>query len=281
MEVERDQYSFATAPTAQSGRAHQSRKAGGTGWAPRPERRAARGGGLAAGCLRSDSARDVGALIRQGASEAPASARRAFGAVQTRERENGDQEDGGGPQLRDRVRHPPWQQTLRRARCTAPPLHFACRGVESVCGYVCCVCVRRARAAVGLRDPRGGGRRLFPETRELLDEEEEIADLTITNTEIASSLPLQMLLYFNVQYSLFWGLITLSLMVFKVLCMCATAAAFQPLSLPPSLSRYTRNHTCAAAAAHLRQERRVWPWRARLCVCARGSRRRPQDCCMI
>lgn len=57
--------------------------------------------------------------------------------------------------------------------------------------------------------------RLFPETRELLDEEEEIADLTITNTEIASSLPLQMLLYFNVQYSLFWGLITLSLMVFK------------------------------------------------------------------
>lgn len=147
------------------------------------------------------------------------------------------------------------------------------------------MCVVYVCAALALRwayaTPRGGGRRLFPETRELLDEEEEIADLTITNTEIASSLPLQMLLYFNVQYSLFWGLITLSLMVFKVLCMCATAAAFQPLSLPPSLSRYTRNHTCAAAAAHLRQERRVWPWRARLCVCARGSRRRPQDCCMI
>lgn len=60
-------------------------------------------------------------------------------------------------------------------------------------------------------------RRLFPETRELLDEEEEMTgELTITNTEIASSLSLQMLLYFNVQYSLFWGLITLSLMVFSV-----------------------------------------------------------------
>lgn len=109
------------------------------------------------------------------------------------------------------------------------------------------MCVVYVCAALALRwayaTPRGGGRRLFPETRELLDEEEEIADLTITNTEIASSLPLQMLLYFNVQYSLFWGLITLSLMVFKVLCMCATAAAFQSLSLPPSLSRYTRNHT--------------------------------------
>jgi len=58
--------------------------------------------------------------------------------------------------------------------------------------------------------------RLFPETRELLDEEEEMTgELTITNTEIASSLSLQMLLYFNVQYSLFWGLITLSLMVFS------------------------------------------------------------------
>ena len=41
--------------------------------------------------------------------------------------------------------------------------------------------------------------------------------LTITNTEIASSLPLQMLLYFNVQYSLFWGILTLALMVFEVL----------------------------------------------------------------
>lgn len=71
------------------------------------------------------------------------------------------------------------------------------------------------------------GRRLFPETRELLDEEEEISgELTITNTEIASSLPLQMLLYFNVQFSVFWGLMTLALMVFKVslhvyLCMYA------------------------------------------------------------
>jgi hypothetical protein len=60
-------------------------------------------------------------------------------------------------------------------------------------------------------------RRLFPETRELQAEEEEMVELTITNTEIASSLPLQMLLYFNVQYSLFWGIITLALMVFEVL----------------------------------------------------------------
>ena len=60
-------------------------------------------------------------------------------------------------------------------------------------------------------------RRLFPETRDLLDEEEEVsAEFAVTNTEIASSLPLQMLLYFNVQYSIFWGLITLALMVFKV-----------------------------------------------------------------
>jgi len=56
--------------------------------------------------------------------------------------------------------------------------------------------------------------RLFPETRDLLDEEEQISsELTITNTEIASSLPLQMLLYFNVQFSLFWGAMILALMV--------------------------------------------------------------------
>lgn len=60
-------------------------------------------------------------------------------------------------------------------------------------------------------------RRLFPETRDLLDEEQEVStEFAVTNTEIASSLPLQMLLYFNVQYSIFWGLITLALMVFKV-----------------------------------------------------------------
>ena len=143
--------------------------------------------------------------------------------------------------------------------------------MESVCEYVCCVCVRRARAAVGLRDPRGGGRRLFPETRELLDEEEEIADLTITNTEIASSLPLQMLLYFNVQYSLFWGLITLSLMVFKVLCMCATATAFQSLSLPPSLSRYTRNHT-APLPPRTCGKRDAYGLGVRVSVCVRAGR---------
>jgi len=58
--------------------------------------------------------------------------------------------------------------------------------------------------------------RLFPETRDLLDEEQEASgEFAITNTEIASSLPLQMLLYFNVQYSIFWGLMTLALMVFK------------------------------------------------------------------
>lgn len=58
--------------------------------------------------------------------------------------------------------------------------------------------------------------RLFPETRELLDEEEQIdSELTITNTEIASSLPLQMLLYFNVQFSLFWGAMILALMVLQ------------------------------------------------------------------
>ena len=56
--------------------------------------------------------------------------------------------------------------------------------------------------------------RLFPETRDLLDDDEELGgELTITNTEIASSLPLQMLLYFNIQFSIFWGLIILALMV--------------------------------------------------------------------
>jgi hypothetical protein len=67
------------------------------------------------------------------------------------------------------------------------------------------------------RNTKISSRRLFPETRELQAEEEEMAELTITNTEIASSLPLQMLLYFNVQYSLFWGILTLALMVFEVL----------------------------------------------------------------
>lgn len=79
-------------------------------------------------------------------------------------------------------------------------------------------------------------RRLFPETRELLDEEEDMTgELTITNSEIASSLSLQMLLYFNVQYSLFWGLITLSLMVFSVrvcLMSCLCCISQQSTSHP-------------------------------------------------
>jgi len=58
--------------------------------------------------------------------------------------------------------------------------------------------------------------RLFPETRQLdLDAETGNDELTITNTEVASSLPLQMCLYFNLHYSIFWGLLTLALMLFK------------------------------------------------------------------
>jgi len=58
--------------------------------------------------------------------------------------------------------------------------------------------------------------RLFPQLRDVSDAEApEEDEITITNTEIASNLPLQMLLYFNVCYSIFWGTLTLALMLFK------------------------------------------------------------------
>lgn len=58
--------------------------------------------------------------------------------------------------------------------------------------------------------------RLFPQLRDVHDPEAPDDDeITITNTEIASNLPLQMLLYFNVFFSIFWGALTLALMLFK------------------------------------------------------------------
>ena len=83
--------------------------------------------------------------------------------------------------------------------------------------------------------------RLFPETRDLLDDDEELGgELTITNTEIASSLPLQMLLYFNIQFSIFWGLIILALMVvqesyFQVNTAYRVPVSYTHLTLPTIL----------------------------------------------
>jgi transmembrane protein 17 len=59
--------------------------------------------------------------------------------------------------------------------------------------------------------------RLFPDTRHMLEDEETNTKdvLSVTNTEIASNLPLQMLLYFNVYFALFWGLLVLANMVFR------------------------------------------------------------------
>ena len=79
------------------------------------------------------------------------------------------------------------------------------------------VCALVRTLLFGITDRASPCSRLFPDARELLeDEEENSGELTVTNTEIASSLPLQMMLYFNVQYSVFWGLMTLALMVYKV-----------------------------------------------------------------
>ena len=59
--------------------------------------------------------------------------------------------------------------------------------------------------------------RLFPDTRRILEDEEiNINDeSSLTNTEIASNLPLQMLLHFNVHFGLFWALIILANMLFR------------------------------------------------------------------
>ncbi|EKX33113.1 hypothetical protein GUITHDRAFT_98434 [Guillardia theta CCMP2712] len=60
--------------------------------------------------------------------------------------------------------------------------------------------------------------RLFAQVHLSQEQQEELGndeELMITNTQIASSLPLQMLLYFNVFYSIFWGALTLALMLFK------------------------------------------------------------------
>jgi transmembrane protein 17 len=59
--------------------------------------------------------------------------------------------------------------------------------------------------------------RLFPDTRRILEDEEiNINDVSlVTNSEIASNLPLQMLMYFNVYFGLFWALIVLANMLFR------------------------------------------------------------------
>ena len=59
--------------------------------------------------------------------------------------------------------------------------------------------------------------RLFPDTKHIVeDEETNVSDvLSVTNTEIASNLPLQMLMHFNIYYGLFWGLLVLATMIFR------------------------------------------------------------------
>uniref|UniRef100_A0A6T8KGF0 Transmembrane protein 17 n=1 Tax=Hemiselmis andersenii TaxID=464988 RepID=A0A6T8KGF0_HEMAN len=58
--------------------------------------------------------------------------------------------------------------------------------------------------------------KLFPETRQLIDSADEgMEEFTLTNTTVASSLPLQMLLYFNIHYSIFWTFLTLAIMIYK------------------------------------------------------------------